>query len=225
MCGRFTLTAGLSEIKHRFQIGELTAMGHKPRFNIAPTQSVPVVICRKNTRRLTPMRWGLIPHWARDASVGNRLINARSEGLSEKPAFRHSFRRKRCLVPADSFYEWRQDESGKKQPVRILFKEGGLFAFAGLWEEWTHPKEGHRVYSFTIITTHPNDKIRPIHRRMPVILDRSEENLWLDPGVEEPALLEPLLGPCESGHMRIYPVSPIVNSPKNDQPECILPLD
>lgn len=225
MCGRFTLTVGLGEIKRYFQAEELTQMDHALRYNIAPTQSVPIVVCRENTRRLVPMRWGLIPRWAKDVSIGNRLINARSEGLSEKPAFRHSFRRKRCLVPADSFYEWRKDASGKKQPMRILFAGGGLFAFAGLWDQWTDPGEGHTIHSFTIITTHANDKVRPIHHRMPVILDRSEEDLWLDPGMEDPALLKPLLEPCDPDPMRIHPVSPIVNSPKNDQPECILPLD
>lgn len=200
-------------------------MDHSPRYNIAPTQSVPIVVSRENSRALVPMRWGLIPRWAKDPSIGNRLINARSESLSQKPAFRRSFQRRRCLVPADSFYEWQKKASGDKQPIRLTVGEGEIFAFAGLWDQWIHPDDGHRVCSFTIITTRPNDKVRPIHHRMPVILQREEEDLWLDPGVQDPVILRPLLGPCDSENMRIYPVSRMVNSPKNDQPECILPID
>ena len=225
MCGRFTLTVGLGEIKDHFQVEEITSLDSVPRYNIAPTQSVPIVVYRENTRRLVSMRWGLIPYWAKDVSIGSRLINARSESLSEKPAFRHSFRRKRCLVPADSFYEWKKDTSGKKQPMRILFAQGDLFAFAGLWDQWTDPEESCTLHTFTIITTSANDKVRPIHPRMPVILDRSEEDLWLDPRIQDPDGLKSLLDPCDPAPMRTYPVSPIVNSPKIDQPECILPME
>ncbi|PTX51478.1 putative SOS response-associated peptidase YedK [Melghirimyces profundicolus] len=226
MCGRFTLTVGLGEIKERFLVDEVSSMesmDHLPRYNIAPTQSLPIVVREGAVRKLVSMRWGLIPRWATDPSIGNRLINARSETLTQKPAFRRSFQRHRCLVPADSFYEWMKKESGGKQPMRITVEDGGLFAFAGLWDRWTGP-EGEAVYSFTIITTRPNEKVREVHNRMPAILHRSVEDLWLDPDVRDPAVLQPVLEPYEAEDIRIYPVSRIVNSPKNDRPECIRPI-
>lgn len=169
------------------------------------------------------MRWGLIPHWAKDSSFGSRLINARSETVSQKPAFRRAFQRARCLVPADGFFEWKKSESGNKEPMRITMKHGTLFAFAGLWEKWMDAT-GNAVYSFTILTTHPNEKMRRLHHRMPVILKESDEWIWLDPTIHDPGVLHSLLSPCESEDIEMYPVSTVVNSPKNDGPECIRPL-
>ncbi|MDA8352658.1 MAG: SOS response-associated peptidase [Firmicutes bacterium] len=223
MCGRFTLTVGLGEIQERFRVQEVDPMDHSPRYNIAPTQSLPILVAEQGKRRLVSMRWGLIPRWAKDPSIGNRLINARSETLTQKPAFRRSFQRQRCLVPADSFFEWRKNETGKKEPLRVMLEGGELFGFAGLWDQWTDP-QGETVHSFTIITTRPNEKMERIHHRMPAILHHAEENLWLDPEIRDPAILQPVLDPIASEDLQIYPVSNIVNSPQNDGPDCIRPI-
>lgn len=198
-------------------------MDHSPRYNIAPTQSLPILVAEQGKRRLVSMRWGLIPRWAKDPSIGNRLINARSETLTQKPAFRRSFQRQRCLVPADSFFEWRKNETGKKEPLRVMLEGGELFGFAGLWDQWTDP-QGETVHSFTIITTRSNEKMERIHHRMPAILHHAEENLWLDPEIRDPAILQPVLDPIASEDLQIYPVSNIVNSPQNDGPDCIRPI-
>ncbi|WP_380703170.1 SOS response-associated peptidase [Salinithrix halophila] len=223
MCGRFTLTAGLGEIVERFQVDEHQGVEHAPRYNIAPSQEVPVVIVAKEKRQLLMMRWGLIPRWAKDPSIGNRLINARSETLTQKPAFRRSFQRHRCLVPADGFYEWKKSDTGTKQPMRVIIDNGSLFAFAGLWDQWSDDS-GETRYSFTIVTTRPNEKMQEIHNRMPVILHQAEEEAWMDPQMGDPALLAPFLEPYEPEEMAIYPVSKAVNSSKSDRPEMIRPL-
>ena len=170
-------------------------------------------------RYLTQMHWGLIPSWAKDPAIGNRMINARAETLGVKPAFRVALRKRRCLVVADGFYEWQQRARGK-QPIYIMLKSREPFGFAGLWDTWTSP-EGEAIRTCTIITTDPNDLLKPIHDRMPVILTRDAEGVWLDPTIQEPARLLPLLKPYPPEEMEVYPVSTWVNKPAHDSPACI----
>jgi len=220
LCGRFTLTTNLGAIAARFGVSRfLEEVG--PRYNIAPTQTV-IVVNDDGNRHLTQMRWGLIPSWAKDQAIGNRMINARAETVATKPAFRVALRKRRCLIPADGFYEW-TPAGRRKQPVYIALKTREPFAFAGLWEIWISP-DGEEVQSCTIITTEANELLKPIHDRMPVILPKDAEAVWLDPTVQEPAQLLPLLVPYPSEDMEVYPVSAKVNSPANDGPECIEPL-
>lgn len=225
MCGRFTLTVGLGEVLERFQAEMAGEWKYEPRFNAAPTQMLPVVRMDKDskTRKLKSMRWGLIPRWAKDRSIGNRLINARGETVATKPSFRHSLRHARCLIPADGFYEWTSTADGKKQPLRMILKGEPPFAFAGLWDRW-EDGEGGSVDSFTIITTHPNEKIAKVHKRMPVILRQEEEATWLDPNIQDSTLLTALFEPYPAADMELYPVSRLVNSPKNERAECIDPI-
>ena len=219
MCGRFSLMADLQELGERFGFdpGGLT---HPPRYNIAPTQPVLAVMNGK-ARRAEHLRWGLIPSWARSASVGSRLINARAETAAELPSFRTAFTRRRCLVLADGFYEWRRVGSSRI-PMRIVMKSGEPFAFAGLWDSWRDP-EGKMVRSCTIITTEPSNLLRPIHDRMPAILSRDAEPLWLDDDLRDPGLLGTVLSPYPADLMEAYRVSNLVNRPSNDGPEVILP--
>ncbi len=217
MCARYTLTDTGELLIRQFRLAELPD-DYRPRYNIASTQPVTVVLGAEG-RRAASFRWGLIPYWAKDPRIGQKLINARAETVAVKPSFRHSLRRRRCLVPADGFYEWRA-HNGRKQPFRVVLAAGGVFAFAGLWDRWTSP-EGEEVYSCTILTTDANDRIRPIHDRMPVILPPEDYDLWLDPGVQEPEAVLPLLRPAPDDLLRAYPVSTLVNSPRHDSPACI----
>jgi len=222
MCGRYTLSAPADEIASLFDL--VTMPDIPPRFNVAPTQETAVVrvIAPREPRRLDLLRWGLIPYWADDPAIGNRMINARSESVADKPAFRHSFRRQRCLIATDGFYEWKK--SGKlKQPFHIRRKDRRPFAFAGLWERWKDPA-GKLLDTFTILTTDANELIQPLHDRMPVILDRKDFDLWLDPAVSDPARLQPLLAPAPGDSMETVPVSRTVNSPAYDAADCIEPL-
>jgi putative SOS response-associated peptidase YedK len=220
MCGRFTLTTNLGAIAKRFGVSRfLEEVG--PRYNIAPTQTV-IVVNDDGTRHLTEMQWGLIPSWAKHPAIGNRMINARAETVATKPAFRVTLRKRRCLIPADGFYEWQQ-VGRRKQPVYIALKTREPFSFAGLWEAWTSP-EGEEVRSCTIITTEANDVLKPIHDRMPVILTREAEGVWLDPMIQDPERLLPLLVPYPAEDMEAYPVSTTVNNPAHDGPECLIPL-
>ena len=220
MCGRFTLITNLGAIAARFGVSRfLEEVG--PRYNIAPTQTV-IVVNDDGTRRLTQMRWGLIPSWAKDPAIGNRMINARAESVATKPAFRAALPKRRCLIPADGFYEWQQ-VGRRKQPVYITLKTREPFSFAGLWES-RMSSEGEESRSCTIITTEANELLKPIHDRMPVILTRETEAVWLDPTVQDSAYLLPLLKPYPAGKMEVYPVSTRVNSPANDGQECIKPV-
>ena len=222
MCGRFTLITNLGAIAARFGVSRfLEEVRHAPRYNIAPTQTV-IVVNDEGTRTLTEMRWGLIPSWAKDPAIGNRMINARAETVATKPAFRVALRKRRGLIPADGFYEW-QPVGRRKQPVRIVLKTREPFGFAGLWESWTSP-EGEESRSCTIITTEANELLTPIHDRMPVILNHDAEAVWLDPTIQDSARLLPLLRPYPSEEMEIYQVSTRVNNPDRDEPECIKPL-
>lgn len=221
MCGRYTITAPLEAIQRIFRVSDRPNLA--PRYNVAPTQSVPIV--RRppgedgEARQLVTVRWGLIPFWAKDESIGNRLINARADGVADKPAFRDSFAKRRCLVVADGFYEW-QKQGSKKQPFRITLSSGEPFGFAGLWSDWKNP-EGERVETCTIITTDANDLLEPIHNRMPVILDPADFDRWLD-GDRDEAL--GLLQPYDPEAMTAYPVDPKVGNVRNESPDLIDPL-
>jgi len=228
MCGRFSLTTPPEAMRALFDYENLPNLG--VRYNVAPTQPVAVVRPRVDGagRELVTMRWGLVPAWAREIA-GPPLINARAETVAEKPAFRAAFARRRCLVPADGFYEWRTEE-GAKQPFRIGFRDGRLFAFAGLWERWVAPqdgggvKAGEAVDSVAIVTCEANPKLRPIHERMPAILDPSDYAAWLDAAGTAAAEARALLRPYPPAEMAFYRVSPRVNSVRNDDADCIAPL-
>jgi putative SOS response-associated peptidase YedK len=194
-----------------------------PRYNLAPGQEAPVVVVEES-RLLKMMKWGLVPFWAKDASIGDRMINARADTVAEKPSFKQALRQRRCLVLADGFFEWqRRPGQKKKVPVRFALKSGEPFAFAGLWERWKAP-DGNVLHSFTIITTEANELVQPIHHRMPVILRAEQEQRWLDPNLRDVAALADLWNPYPSQGLTRYEVSTIVNSPANDVPECILPV-
>jgi len=192
-----------------------------PSFNIAPTHNVAVIV-NKGTKKLLSMRWGLVPHWATDPSIGAKLINARAETLTTKHAFKEAFKRRRCLVIADGFFEW-QSEGSTKIPLFIYLESGRSFGFAGLYETWSPPL-GDKLVTCTIITTGPNELVRPVHDRMPVILPKSVEDLWLDPAIEDHTRLWDLLQPYPADEMAAHLVSKLVYSVKNDSPECIEPV-
>jgi putative SOS response-associated peptidase YedK len=223
MCGRFTLIAPGEAIAEHFGLREIPTLA--PRYNIAPTQPVAAIriSSKSGTPELTHFHWGLIPRWAKDPTIGSRMINARSETAAEKPSFRVAFKYRRCLVPADGFYEW-QKVNGGKQPVRIGLADGGLFAIAGLWEHWQSP-DGSEIESCTLLTTGPNELLKPVHNRMPVILSPDDYELWLDPGAQHPGEVQPLLRSYPDETMRYYPVSTHVNNPRNEDPLCIEPLN
>jgi putative SOS response-associated peptidase YedK len=223
MCGRFS-QAQIAELDREvFKL--LSSPALPPRYNVAPTQDVAVVRqpSAATERSLDLLRWGLIPHWAKDPTIGNRMINARAESVADKPAFRDSFRERRCLVPADGFYEWAKTKHGK-QPYYVRVLGGRLFAFAGLWDRWRGPA-GETRETFTIITTEPNELLRPVHNRMPVILAPEDYDAWLAPEPTDAAALTELLRPYPTEQMSYYPVSRYVNSPDNEGPECIQPAE
>jgi putative SOS response-associated peptidase YedK len=219
MCGRYGMTATPHDMTQRFGVAPVLA-GLQLRFNVAPTQSMPVVV-RQSPNRIELMRWGLIPRWAKEPSTGLRTINARAETVAEKQTYRRPLQFQRCLVPATGFYEWQRTADGKV-PHWIYLPDEPLFAFAGLWERWTAP-DGDEVHSYTIMTCEANGFMAPIHNRMPVILTREAEDLWLDPDVVEPERLLPLLRPYP-GKMAAYPVSRAVNNPRNDDPGLLRPV-
>lgn len=219
MCGRFTLTAPAEMVAEHYQLSELPLLA--PRYNIAPTQPVAAVrLGVHRGRELTHFRWGLVPSWSRDIAIGSKMINARAETAAEKPSFRAAFRRRRCLVPASGFYEWRQTD-GRKQPIYIRPPDG-LMSFAGLWEIWSSP-EGDVLETCTLLTTEPNALLATIHNRMPVILEPESYEAWLDPETPLQELMH-LLRPAADGWLEAYPVSTTVNSPANEGPGCIEPL-
>ena len=227
MCGRYSQTATLEHVIRRFGAAP-SAGAFVPRYNIAPGQQAPVVRSGE-ARALVMMEWGLIPSWTKPPAAGQRSnvhgwINARAETLAQKPSFRTPLMRSRCLVVADGFYEWQKMHDGRsKRPRRIVLKNREPFAFAGLWNRW-QPPSGRVIESFTIITTKANDLLRPIHDRMPVILKREDEEQWLAPDVSDIRVLLSCLLPYASAEMESYEVSPVVNSPRNDRPECLLPV-
>lgn len=223
MCGRFALYATPEELIDAFDLEEVSE-DYGPAFNIAPTLQVAVVPNRP-TRRLRMARWGLIPSWAKDRSIGSRMINARSETLKDKPSFRSAFKRRRCLVLASGFYEWKK-EGKAKVPHFIRMKTKRPFAFAGLWEIWKDPDgdpESEKVASCTIVTTSANALIAPIHKRMPVILPAAAIDPWLDQSLEDPEALLELLQPHDPDGMEVFPVSTYVSKAGNEGASCIEP--
>ena len=222
MCGRFTLIADSALIQTTFLLDSVPE-DVTPRYNIAPTQPV-LVRTNEGERRAAWMRWGLIPPWAKDMSLGNKLINARAETLGEKASFRNAFRKRRCLIFADGFYEW-QKVGKDKRPLYIRINDGEPFAMAGLWEVWKHPTTGDWLRSCTIVTTSANHFMSKFHHRMPVILDPMARDAWLSPEDLPPEALMPYLEPYfDEDAMSVYEVSPLVNSPANEVPECIAPV-
>lgn len=217
MCGRFSLTVNPEGVQAAFPGFSLPSQ-LAPRYNIAPTQPV-AVIPNEGKQRIEYFYWGLIPSWAKDPGIGSKMINARAETLAEKPAFRAAYKRRRCLILADGFFEWRKDAGGKT-PMYIHMASGEPFAFAGLWEVW-HSPDGSEIPSCTIITTEPNELIASIHNRMPVILPRDAFTEWLDPAERPASALQDLLRPFPGDQMEAYPVSTVVNNPRHDAPECI----
>ena len=217
MCGRYSLIADIRELQAYFGF-VADELDVPPRYNIAPTQRALTLVDDDGARRATHMRWGLVPSWAKDISIGSRMINARAETVAEKPSFRTAFRRRRCLVLADGYYEWAR--SGRaKRPMRIVMRSGEPFAFAGLWETWRGPDD-NLLWSFTVITTAANEHVRPIHHRMPVILPGNAQAAWLDEGAD-PDALHGLLVPYGDCDLEAYEVSTLVNSYANDGPEVV----
>lgn len=221
MCGRFTLTLDPADLQDAFP-GFTFPEQFAPRFNIAPTQPV-LVIPNDSAGRADFFVWGLIPSWAKDPTIGARMINARAETLAEKPSFRAAYKYRRCLILADGFFEWQAQVGSKvKIPHYIRLKSGRPFAFAGLWEDW-HAPDGSQIKSATIITTQPNELIARLHSRMPVILPPETYARWLEPSPRQPDDLQGVLAPYPSEEMSAYPVSTLVNSPANDRPEVVAP--
>jgi putative SOS response-associated peptidase YedK len=237
MCGRYTSSSSLSDLAEVFEVDEVRTEPLPARYNVAPTLDVYAVAIRgrsdqvKGPRRaLGTFRWGLVPSWAKDASVGSRMINARAEGIGEKPAYRATLERRRCLIPADAFYEWqrrtRSDGSpAGSLPYAIHRRDGQPMAFAGLWEVWRPPSQPDAAPLFTcaIVTTRANDVLAPIHHRMPVVLAPGDWRAWLDPA-SPPTGVEGLLVPAPSAWFDLYPVSTLVNNVRNDGPELLAPL-
>jgi putative SOS response-associated peptidase YedK len=215
MCGRFTLARSPEDVARAFGLDKVP--NFPPRYNIAPSQPVGVFVCGKNASKpeFRLMGWGLIPSWAKDPAIGAKLINARSETVAEKPSFRAAFKYRRCLIPADGFYEWQKTQQGTKQPFYFSMAGNAVFAFAGLWESWND------IETCTILTTSANGLVQPIHDRMPVILSPENYGRWLDPNIQGGQLLSDLLRPFSDAFMHATPVSTRVNSAKIDDALCI----
>ena len=223
MCGRFTLFTSLKELTDRFGLDSFP-VNLSPSYNIAPTQPVLTVRSMPGSSKQVQadfMRWGLIPAWAKDASLGARMINARSETASVKPSFQSAFRKRRCLILADGFYEWKKTPAGK-QPTRIQMKGGSPFAFAGLWESWNNP-EGRTVHSCSILTMAANSFMKKIHDRMPLILQKDNESKWLDSSKNDPEEIKEMIEELPNDCFESWNVSKLVNTPTNNNPGCIDP--
>jgi putative SOS response-associated peptidase YedK len=216
MCGRFTLHTPPGVLQEHFGVDEVPAMSAS--YNIAPSQDIAAVRSVGGRRGMTLLRWGLLPSWASDAKTGYSMINARAETVADKPAYRAAFRQRRCLIPADGFYEWRQTGAGK-QPYHIRMKDGGVFAFAGIWE--CRERNGAVTESCSIIVTAANDTIRPVHDRMPVIVAPRDYAAWLDPGLRDPDAVKPFLRAWPADGMEAFPVSTRVNRPTSNDARCI----
>jgi len=222
MCGRFTFVTNPEEFMDRFGLDELI-IDLPPRYNIAPTQLVPIILEINGQRIVREFRWGLIPSWARDSKVGSKMINARAETLQQKPAFGRLLLSKRCIIPSDGFFEWKQ-VGEQKYPKRITLMDETLFAMAGLYDLWCSP-EGDIHQTFTIITTQPNELMATIHNRMPAILQPENEADWLNPEESDPEFLQSLLVPYPADTMKAYSVHPMVGNPRNDSQECIREIE
>jgi putative SOS response-associated peptidase YedK len=223
MCGRYTIRHSAEEVAGRFSVQQVL-FDPGIRYNVAPQSDIAVILAggQRRERMLDGCRWGLVPSWARDAAIGARMINARGETVAEKPSFRRLLANRRCVIPADGFYEWRK--AGRvRDPYHILLRDGGLFGIAGLWDEWQAP-DGSPLRTCTIITTAGNEVVAPVHDRMPLILARgASEDRWLDPNVKAVDALMPLLVPYPASEMRAVPVSRRANSPANDDPSVLEP--
>lgn len=211
MCGRFVSKAEKAKIEKEFKVKIGDTNLAAPRYNIAPTQMIDAIAEIENAREISSFRWGLIPSWAKDDSIGSKLINARAETLREKPSFREAFRSRRCIVPASGFYEWQKTSKGLKQPFYFYLKEKEVFGFAGLWEEWLDKGTGELTETCTIITTEANEVLKPVHDRMPVILKNSDYDFWLDKKVKDTSKLQNLLVPFPAEEMDSHAVSRAVN--------------
>lgn len=220
MCGRFTLYADEDEILRSFGLTE-PILDYRPSYNIAPGQNVVAVIHDGQKKRAGHLRWGLVPSWAKDEKIGYKMINARSETAHQKPSFKQLMARKRCLIIADSFYEWTQSDQ-VKQPHRISVKNRRLFAFAGLWDKWE--QAGKTLFTCTILTKDANDFMRPIHHRMPIILPKEKEEEWIRPEVKQPIEMKEFLDQITSEALSAYPVDTYVNKASNNDERCIQPL-
>jgi putative SOS response-associated peptidase YedK len=219
MCGRFAQKSPAKKVAKQFKVEEVPPLVE--RYNVAPTQAVLAVREASDGREATFLKWGLVPHWAKDPEIGNRLINARAETVTEKPSFREAFARRRCLVPLDGFYEWSR-RGDRKRPFYFHLRDGEPFAVAGLWESWGG--DGGPLETCTLLTTEANELLAPYHDRMPVILRPEDYDLWLDPNVRRAEQLRPLLRPYPHEGMSAYAVSPLVNRPANDSPRCVEPV-
>jgi putative SOS response-associated peptidase YedK len=211
MCGRFAQRSDPRRIANEFKVADMPQV--EARYNIAPTQDILSIRRAEDNREAVFLKWGLVPSWAKDVSIGAKLINARSETVTEKPSFREAFKKRRCIIPADGFYEWQRTE-GKKQPFFFQMKDESPFVFAGLWERW-QGVGGEAIESCTILTTEANDVLRPVHDRMPVIQHSDDYELWLDEDVRKRELLKDLMQPYPAEEMMSYPVSMAINSPHN----------
>lgn len=221
MCGRFSNNAKPKQIEKEFNVKISDEKLFKPRYNIAPMQNIAAVLESGGERFIENLRWGLIPSWAKDESIGNKLINARAETLAEKPSFKNAFRSHRCIIPASGFYEWQKQDAGAKQPFYFHLKEKEVFGFAGLYEQWLDRETGEQIETCTIITTEANKVLEPIHERMPVILKPKDYDQWLEEKERETDKLQRLLAPYPALEMTAYKVSKSVNIPDNDSPELI----
>ncbi len=223
MCGRFTNKAKPEEVEKEFKVGNLNSkLFETPRFNIAPTHTIAVVLEADGERIVSSLKWGLIPSWAKDASIGSRMINARAETLAEKPSFKNAFKSRRCIIPASGFYEWQKQAKGAKQPFYFYLKDKDVYGFAGLYEEWLDKESGELVETCTIITTEANKVLEPVHDRMPVILTPKSYDEWLDAKYKDTDKLQSLLVPYPAKEMDSHTVSRAVNTPSNDSPELVI---
>jgi len=220
MCGRFTLTKDVADFATQLGL-EYDPAKHNPRFNICPSQPVIVILNDEGQPEITTAKWGLIPSWSKDPAIGNKLANARAEGITEKPSFRTPFKRKRCLVLSDGFYEWRQTKP--KAPFYFRMKNKAVFAFAGLWDAWRDPS-GEEMRTCCLITTTPNSVVAKVHHRMPVILEETNYRLWLSEEEQSVEQLLKLLQPYPAEKMEGYEISTYVNKPENSGPQCIVPI-
>jgi putative SOS response-associated peptidase YedK len=220
MCGRFTLHTPESLLREAFGVDSSAPLGLNPRYNIAPSQQVPIVRDTRSGREMVMARWGLIPHWSKEAKTRYSTINARIETVSEKPTYRTPFKHRRCLIPADGFYEWKVVE-GRKVPHHIRMRDGSVFALAGLWDRWE--REGESLESCCIIVMPANDIMKSLHERMPAIVASDDHGMWLDPRVADKDKIMGCLNSSPSSRLITYPVTPRVNSPKYDDEVCMEP--
>ncbi|HSS64856.1 MAG TPA: SOS response-associated peptidase [Gammaproteobacteria bacterium] len=221
MCGRYALKTSVPEIARI--LGASATVEFAPSYNVAPSRKVPVCrVSAEGDRELALLRWGLVPHWAKQVNDRYRMINARAETVEKKPAFRTPFRRRRCLVPADGYFEWKAGPQ-RKQPYFIHRKDGAPLFLAGLWDRWEKDDDGP-LDSFSIVTTSASSHLAAVHDRMPVIIQEADRQAWLDPAVENSDLLLPLLKPDAGTELSLTPVSTYVNNPRNDDPRCLEPV-